>query len=476
MDRAQTRGAGLRTLVLMIGVVIIAASASAQVQFVKIEGNRLTIHVGADASFQIFNSDVPGSGQIYPSSCANTADMGVFAFANGRLIAPNFTSHGCGTATSGLGSHLNWNGTVSAVSGIGTASSPFVVTVNASSTGGVSLAMTVQYVNGQNYFRLNTTFSGSASGPVSAFIGADIYLAASDAGVFYYDESLRAPGGRDCGNPPTYNILLIPVTPPQRYTASNYSDVWRQIGSGTLDGDVSGTTCVDNGAALQWENILAGRSSATIKSAVSFGEIPPASAFADRPFVVTVLPAMTVATAGETVLLDVTTGHLDPEFNSALTLSLEGFPEEMAATIDPTEIKAPGDGAAKVTVKLSPDIFPRLYSGLSVVATSGELKAAGSAGIDVVCDPPMVLAVDYPKNQIVKKGETAKLHIDVHRGMPVRYQWYSGHSPNTRFPIQGANSADYTTPPVNGPEEYWVRLSNACGSFDTLSATVTPAP
>src|SRR5688572_33148025 len=41
-----------------------------------ISGSPLTIHVADDTSFQIFNAAIPGAGQIFPSDCTSTADMG----------------------------------------------------------------------------------------------------------------------------------------------------------------------------------------------------------------------------------------------------------------------------------------------------------------------------------------------------------------------------------------------------------------
>src|SRR5688572_33450236 len=62
--------------------------AGAAPVFRVISGSPLTIHVGDDMSFQIFNTAVPGQGQIFPSSCASTADMGVFVDLGGVLYAP----------------------------------------------------------------------------------------------------------------------------------------------------------------------------------------------------------------------------------------------------------------------------------------------------------------------------------------------------------------------------------------------------
>src|ERR1700736_5029454 len=136
----------LRSLITV--AVLVPAIAFAQTpapggpQIVTINGNPLKINIAADASFQVFNSSVPGNGQIFPTSC-QYGDMGVFADINGTLFAPAFSQHTCGTATGGLGSTTPWQTvSISTVGGAGEAPSPFTVTVNVAAPGtGVSMTM-----------------------------------------------------------------------------------------------------------------------------------------------------------------------------------------------------------------------------------------------------------------------------------------------------------------------------------------------
>lgn len=258
------------------------SAAGAAPVFRVIAGTPLTIHIGDDMSFQIFNSTVPGSGQIFPSGCTSTADMGVFVDMAGILYAPDFADHPCGSASGGIGSSTPWTPvSISAVTGTGTSADPFrVVVVADAATTGLRLTMTVTYVNGENFFRESYVFT-SSSGPLTfnVFTGADIYLASSDAGVPYYDSTSGSPGGRDCAIPPTYTILFIPLTPADAYSANNYSTVWSQIGAGALPSTVT-TGCQDNGAALQWSNRTASPTSpVTIQTATSFGTIPAIAQF-----------------------------------------------------------------------------------------------------------------------------------------------------------------------------------------------------
>jgi hypothetical protein len=258
-----------------------AAGLTAAPVVTTIAGTPLEVHVGDDNSFQIFNSNVPGAGQVYPSSATGTADMGWFVRTADTLYAPNFAEHS-GTATSNIGTYTAFTpGSLSAVAGSGSAADPFRVTVG-STLGASAIAATqqVQYVNGDNYFTKTLTLTNNgAAQSVKIFLGADIYLANDDSGVPYLAAASTSPGGQDCGATPSYTILLIPQTPPDAYSANRYSDVWSLIGAGQLDDAVLAGGCLDNGAALQWNRTLAAGASVTVQTAVSFGDIPPIALF-----------------------------------------------------------------------------------------------------------------------------------------------------------------------------------------------------
>jgi hypothetical protein len=244
-----------------------------------ITGNPLTVHVGSDGSFQVYNATVPGQGQIYPSSCNSVADMGIFADFGGILYAPDFTNHVCGSATGSIGTHTPWTQvSLSAITGTGTAGDPFtvVIVLDAAATG-IRLTATVTYINGENLFRIAKVFTSTAAASVTmkVFEGADIYLAGSDAGIPFLAAASQSPGGQNCGPTQNYTILFIPITPASAYSANGYSTVWAQIGAAQLPNTIAAPTCIDNGAANQWDRTIAPGGTFTINSAASFGEIPP---------------------------------------------------------------------------------------------------------------------------------------------------------------------------------------------------------
>jgi hypothetical protein len=44
----------------------------------------------------------------------------------------------------------------------------------------------------------------------------------------------------------------------------------------------------------------------------------------------------------------------------------------------------------------------------------------------------------------------------------------------TFSPVEGGTLPSLTTGPVNDPQTYWVRIRNACGSTDSLTAFAFP--
>ncbi len=230
-------------------------SALAPQVFRTISGTPLTIYVADDASFQVLNAIVPGSGQFYPSGATcNPGDAGVFADVGGVLYAPDFGSHPCGSASGNIGTNTPWTPvSLSAVTGTGTSGSPFtvVVVVDAGTTG-LRLTMTVTYVNGDGFFNVSNAFTTTGS-PATAdvFFGADLYLANSDSGIPFRDGTTGGVGGQNCGTTQTYTIQFIPTTAADAYAANGYSSVWQQIGADALGNTVT-AGCLDNGAALEW--------------------------------------------------------------------------------------------------------------------------------------------------------------------------------------------------------------------------------
>lgn len=465
-------------VILAVLLLVVAFNVQAQTAFTTISGSPLRINVGADGSFQVYNTAVPGVGQIFPTT-TTLADMGVFAWIDGALYAPNFRAHG-GTATSSLGTYTPWTPlqlTPRAL-GDGSASSPYVVSaiLGAGDTD-MRVNVTVSYVRGNNFFRVRKHFYSATNTlhDIDVHFGADIYLASSDNGVFISVPELAAVGGRTCdGVTPPYNILLIPVTNANRFTTAHYASVWSQIGANSLDNNTEPTTCVDNGAAIQWIDIMRGGStSVALDTAVSFGAIPSPANF--HGFFLDVDPDDVTLVPGESTTLTITAKtNAELEFNSPITFSAPNLPPGMNIAFHQNSLPAPGDGTITATLSLGPEIFPQTYQNVAIYGSGGNETRGTYLRVTVACTPPFILGTKQPQTTTVRRGERATLRVQPEAAGIYSYQWYAGYAPLIGNPIAGSNSATYVTPPINEAQQYWARVSNPCGSVDSLTATVIP--
>ncbi len=246
---------------------------------VTIASTPLTIVVGDDTSLQVYNSNVPGTGQFYPPDCAagETADYGIFASIGGVVYGPDFNNHPCGSASN---SYTPWSlVSMSPITGTGAAGDPYtvVIVVNAGATG-VQLTETLTYLTGAPRAGINLEFAQQAppaapEGGIAfdAFAGADLYLADNDAG-FGILQGTSAGGRAADGSclPLQYVILLEANTPSNRHAAEGYSTIWDEISAANLSNTVD-PSCQDNGAALQWQGLaVGGATTAVVSTGVSF--------------------------------------------------------------------------------------------------------------------------------------------------------------------------------------------------------------
>jgi hypothetical protein len=250
-----------------------------------ISGSPLTLDVGDETSMQVYNSNVPGTGQFFPPGCApgETADWGVFVGIGGVIYGPDFNNHPCGSASN---SYTPWTPvSFSAVSGSGTAADPFTqVTVVDAGTTGLRLTQTLTYVNGSATANIALAFSniGNAAVTWDTFDGADLYLADNDAG-FPFATPPSASGSHaadsSCNTQLQYTISVLGTTPADRYSSNGYSTVWAEISAGSLSNTVA-PGCLDDGAALEWTGRTLNPGAAlTINSGVSFtGQAVPQGA------------------------------------------------------------------------------------------------------------------------------------------------------------------------------------------------------
>jgi hypothetical protein len=259
-----------------------------------ITGSPLTIVVGDDTSMQVYNTNVPGTGQFFSPSSA-PADAGIYVRpAGGVTYGPC-----CG------GSAPFTLVSLSPVTGTGTSGDPFkVVIVVGIPTTSVQMTETMTYVNGSSNMDIVLSFVGNGNPVVNldAFIGADLYLAGNDRGFSFAGPTAAGGRGADtnCGQL-QYTISFLGTTPANRYSANGYAQIWSEISAGSLS-NTSNPSCIDNGAALQWTGLAVGAAPVVINTAASFsGQAIPLGA---------VVPALSTVGLAALVLLLAVVGYV----------------------------------------------------------------------------------------------------------------------------------------------------------------------
>ena len=140
--------------------------------------------------------------------------------------------------------------------------------------------------------------------------------------------------------------------------------------------------------------------------------------------------------------------------------------------MSPSAIAAPGTGTATLTIAAGANTRPQDYRVLLSITGNG-VTSYNSIKVSVLCDPPFILGVDEPQNPTINRGATATLEAKPTGSGPFLYQWYAGQSGNTSNPITTATARTFNTGALSSTSDFWVRVTNPCGSVDSNTATVT---
>ena len=119
-----------------------------------------------------------------------------------------------------------------------------------------------------------------------------------------------------------------------------------------------------------------------------------------------------------------------------------------------------------------PSIVSPVSYWLHVSSECGEASSA-TARLTIVpiCTPPSIAS--QPHDQSVAGGTSTIVSVTA-TGPSLSYQWYQGTLFDFTHPL-GGNSPSVRTPAINGPTQFWVRISSPCGSVDSAVATVSPS-
>jgi len=112
------------------------------------------------------------------------------------------------------------------------------------------------------------------------------------------------------------------------------------------------------------------------------------------------------------------------------------------------------------------------YPWTLTVSVTGAYPCTQGGTLSVGCPCTQPSIAEHPQSQTILSGYTATLTVTAGGTAPLAYQWYQGDSGNTSTPV-GTNSASFTTPALTATTSYWVRVTNACGSQNSATATVT---
>ena len=96
-------------------------------------------------------------------------------------------------------------------------------------------------------------------------------------------------------------------------------------------------------------------------------------------------------------------------------------------------------------------------------------QAVYPGGTCSTCTPPSITG--QPSSSTINSGSSVTLSVTA-TGTAPSYQWYIGTSGNTANPIAGATSSTLKVTPTS-TTSYWVRVSNACGTVNSATATIT---
>lgn len=170
------------------------------------------------------------------------------------------------------------------------------------------------------------------------------------------------------------------------------------------------------------------------------------------------------------------TFYLPATGTQATTYTTFGLPDDSTVQFLPRTPDVDGTEARLMRINIGPDTPPGTYV-LTVKASRDDIADQFNYVLVFVdCQPPFILGVNDlgTQSQNIASGQRATLKVVPGGNGPFRYQWYQGHSGSTAFPISGATTSVLQTSPVTTPSEFWVRVTNGCGSRDSATAVVTP--
>lgn len=316
-------------------------------------------------------------------------------------------------------------------------------------------------------------------GPVSFCEGGSVSLTSSITGTSYLWSNGATTRWITVSTPGNYTVTVtndigcqgtsapVAVTVNTRPTAAvSGAGSICPGGSTTVQASLTGTApwsitwsdgFVQNGIATSVASRSVNPSSTTSYSVTSVSDAS-CSGTSSGSAVVTVTPLPTAVVSGSATVCNGTQATITVALTGSgpwtLTWS-DGFVQSGIATSPATRTVTPSTTTT--------------YSVTAVSGASCAGTASGSATITVNQKPTITT---QPVSKSIKKNTTTTLTVAATGTGTLSYQWYKGASGNTSTPV-GTNSTSYTTPKLLVTTQYWVKVTNSCGSTNSVTATVT---
>lgn len=129
----------------------------------------------------------------------------------------------------------------------------------------------------------------------------------------------------------------------------------------------------------------------------------------------------------------------------------------------------PATGGTSATLAVPPLVAPvSFWLHVSNVCGTADSNTARLT-IVTSCTPPAIAA--QPHDQSVASGSTAIVSVSA-TGPSLTYQWYQGSLFDFTHPL-GGSAPEVLTPAITSATQFWVRVTNPCGSVDSAVAAVS---
>ncbi|MEO8218475.1 MAG: hypothetical protein ABI718_15475 [Acidobacteriota bacterium] len=168
--------------------------------------------------------------------------------------------------------------------------------------------------------------------------------------------------------------------------------------------------------------------------------------------------------------------NIQPGQTATLSVEIDSGPQAAAVAAPPyqwyqgatgdTSTPAPGPNTGSTYTTPALNTTTQYWVRVSSGCASTDSRTATVA----VCQIPTIST--QPADQTVQNQQSATFTVSANGTATLAYQWYEGVSGSTATPAPGASSAaSYTTPSLSQTTQYWVRVTNGCGTVDSVTAT-----